>query len=215
MKKIFVVCFSIILLIFASQHFTKPAEAFSFRYSRNIFFPYRQEVLKMINKAIEPIQALIDSLTSRTDDLEDKVADLEERLKGLEEIAHCPPGMVPEIRFEGDLGPLKCRLVDNPQPTIEPQPTSSPEAFQVSCGVPEGSSSSSEFTISANKPLKSCLYTTSPIDNSEPETSVSITPNDNICSFTENNCDRQIWVGMESFDNENQECLYEAVACNP
>lgn len=204
MKKTLTICLLALTLIFTFQYLTKPVEALQPRCPKNSFFPCREEVLQMINKAIAPLQALINSLTTRTDDLEKKVADLEERVKGLEQIAHCPNGMVPEIRFEGDTSPLKCKPAYNyPQPTTTPQPTPSPDSFQVDC---DGSVEGETLTVNAtaNKPIKSCQYT---IEHSDGLLeNINVTPNESSCSFTENVCGRTVSLRLESFDNEVKYC---------
>lgn len=203
MKKILTICLLTLTLVFAFQYLTKPVEAVQPRCPKNSFFPCREEVLQMINKAIAPLQALIKSLTTRTDDLEKKVVNLEERVKGLKQIAHCPPGMVPEVRFEGDTSPLKCKPAINPQPTTAPQPTSGPDSFQVDC---DGNIEGEALTVNAtaNKPIQSCQYT---IEHSDGQLeNVGVTPNDSSCSFSENVCGRTVSLRLESFDNEVKYC---------
>ncbi len=213
MKKILSICLLIVTLLLVFQHLTKPVEAISPRCPKNSFFPCRQEVVEMINKAIAPLQALINSLTTRTGDLEKKVADLEERVAGLEKIAHCPDGMIPEVRLEGDTSPLKCKPITNPQPTV------SPDSFQVDCdGVVEGET----LTVNAttNKPIKSCQYTINPAEEGGSEiptqTPIVVTPNGSSCSFTENVCNRAVSLTLESFDNEVKYCnSYPSVIPEP
>lgn len=219
MKKLFLVCFSILLLIFSLQYLAKPVEAIpQTRCPKNSFFPCREEVVQIINKAITPLKTLISNLTTKTDDLEKKVVDLETRVKALEEIAHCPDGMVPEIRFEGDTGPLKCKPAINLQPTTTPQPTIGPDSFQVDC---DGSTEGEILTVTAtaNKSIKSCQYTINPTEEGGSEipaqTPIIVTPNGSSCSFTESVCGRRVSLRLESFDSEIQECAYEPTPCNP